>query len=708
MSSIFPRFSVIIYFHYNRVYTRLIDDCRGRVDQFPDFFCRTAEAPGCQHHLLPVAEFFSEGLWDTLPPAWQEVLCSLSAPQIADLLLDSTPKGGRSYASVWPLSLLAFRETAHALAFPRMPCRQAAGCGRPAEFQQNPCQSSLLTHIFRKHVKPKKQHEIRRLGALVKRLSDLTDCRKVVDVGSGQGHLTRFLSFGLGLSVIGMEADPALVSMAAKFDRQLLCTLQKETQRKNGGAHVSLLPTGPLPSHVTGWVNPRASWKEFTKLLQRAEGQGVQAGTPGNRKRREDGLPHADQEPLPVCQPLSPETPPGCQDCAWGKGNCTPLRSEPQNCCEGLNFKPVPEDIDPGKTWDVAGVHPECSQNQAREDAEFCPSPKPSRTNCNPDQNPSQLTASPDQTCPARFPCCASSKSLCLDHAGAPVAENGPEAGGFILTGLHACGDLSSALLRHFANCPDVVGITSVACCYMKLSTADNPTPPGVLPPPSPTLGGGATLKGEGPSCGYPMSCYVKALPGHQLSYKAREGACHALEDYAQRLRSESGLLKTHCYRAVLETVIRRVEPRLRRPGIQTIKKAHELPFAEYARLGLRRVGLPADPPLDSASLDAMLSQQGKVVAYFSLALLLAPVVETLVLLDRILYLQERGLKSQLIPLFDPHFSPRNLVLLAVKPAGSGGHRARRDGRDVPRGAAVCHPGAVLGTRPPEGSRLLE
>lgn len=38
-----------------------------------------------------------------------------------------------------------------------------------------------------------------------------------------------------------------------------------------------------------------------------------------------------------------------------------------------------------------------------------------------------------------------------------------------------------------------------------------------------------------------------------------------------------------------------------------------------------------------------MLKQQGRVVVYFSLSLLLAPVVETLVLLDRMVYLQENG-----------------------------------------------------------------
>lgn len=44
--------------------------------------------------------------------------------------------------------------------------------------------------------------------------------------------MTRFLSFGLGLSVTGIEADPTLVSMASKYDGQLLWTLEKERQRK--------------------------------------------------------------------------------------------------------------------------------------------------------------------------------------------------------------------------------------------------------------------------------------------------------------------------------------------------------------------------------------------------------------------------------------------------------------------------------------------
>uniref|UniRef100_A0AAV2MF64 Uncharacterized protein n=1 Tax=Knipowitschia caucasica TaxID=637954 RepID=A0AAV2MF64_KNICA len=151
------------------------------------------------------------------------------------------------------------------------------------------------------------------------------------------------------------------------------------------------------------------------------------------------------------------------------------------------------------------------------------------------------------------------------------------------------------------------------------------------------------------------------------LSYKAREGSCHALEDYLRRLREDSALLKTHCYRAALENFIRDARPELRRAGIQTVKKSHLLPFTEYARLGLPRVGLPEDLALDPERVEAMLRLQGRVVVFYSLALLLAPVVESLVLLDRILFLQENGVSSRLVPLFDPNFSPRNFVLVALK-----------------------------------------
>uniref|UniRef100_A0A671EZJ5 Methyltransferase like 25B n=1 Tax=Rhinolophus ferrumequinum TaxID=59479 RepID=A0A671EZJ5_RHIFE len=84
------------------------------------------------------------------------------------------------------------------------------GFQTPSEFLENPSQSSRLTAPFRKHVRPKKQHEIRRLG---------------------EGHLSRFMSLGLGLKVKSIEGDQRLVGRAQHLDRELLQTLEKGDQR---------------------------------------------------------------------------------------------------------------------------------------------------------------------------------------------------------------------------------------------------------------------------------------------------------------------------------------------------------------------------------------------------------------------------------------------------------------------------------------------
>lgn len=518
-----------------------------------------------------IIEFFSENLWHTLPISWQPALQELSYQQIADLLLDAK-NGDRRYPSVWPLTLLAFRSTAHALAFPR-DCRPKRRSEMPEEFAENRHQSSLLHHIFRKHVKPKKQHEICKLGMLVKKLCGQTGCNQVVDVGSGQGHLTRYLSYGLGLKVTTVEADVALVKMASKFDRELEWTLEKE-QKKSGS---SLLPEShSAPCHLAGWVNSRAPWEAFIKQLKPLDGV------------------HEDDA-------LTPDRP-----------SCKKLRASKHLRCpdavhKSLHLKIQPQDF--GEEWSADTC---CSRVRPQENVQY-------------------------------------------EH---------PD---FVLTGLHACGDLSATLLRHFVHCPHVRAITSVACCYMKITTRENPNPPGLVRCPN-TPSPDQELPPS--QFGYPMSSWVQGLPEHQLSYVARERACHAIEDYTQRLRDQSEQLKSHCYRAMLEVFIKDTRPDMCRRGIQTIKKSHLLPFTEYARLGLARVGLPPDLPLDPARVEALLEQQGRVVVYFSLSLLLAPAVETLVLLDRMIYLQENGVDSKLVPLFDPNISPRNFVLVALKASG--------------------------------------
>ncbi|XP_059530267.1 methyltransferase-like protein 25B isoform X8 [Myotis daubentonii] len=208
-----------------------------------------------------IIEFFTDNLWGTLPCSWQEALDGLNPPQLATQLLGMPGEGEVvRYRSVWPLTLLALKSTACALAFTRTPKFQA-----PSEFRKNPSQSSRLKAPFRKHVRPKKQHEIRRLGELVKKLSDLTGCTQVVDVGSGQGHLSRFMSLGLGLKVKSIEGDQRLVERAQHLDQELLQTLGKEEKRN---PQVVQMHSHRSPHHVARWVDPRTLCEEVLLPLE--------------------------------------------------------------------------------------------------------------------------------------------------------------------------------------------------------------------------------------------------------------------------------------------------------------------------------------------------------------------------------------------------------------------------------------------------------
>ncbi len=64
-----------------------------------------------------------------------------------------------------------------------------------------------LGHIFRKHLKPKKQHEVARMGQVVEVAAKMSSSsggkrtNRVVDVGAGAGHLSRLLAHRKGFRV---------------------------------------------------------------------------------------------------------------------------------------------------------------------------------------------------------------------------------------------------------------------------------------------------------------------------------------------------------------------------------------------------------------------------------------------------------------------------------------------------------------------------
>jgi len=135
---------------------------------------------------------------------------------------------------------------------------------------------------------------------------------------------------------------------------------------------------------------------------------------------------------------------------------------------------------------------------------------------------------------------------------------------------------------------------------------------------------------------------------------------------------SECNKLKVHCYRALLEYLLIRRNSRYRHTILKSVPKSHLLPFPEYAKratVNLVSEGMEAftDDELDNADVNHLLSHWWKVVLFYTIRLSFAPVIETVILLDRSLFLLESGSENVMFPLFDPIQSPRNQVIVAVK-----------------------------------------
>jgi len=447
-----------------------------------------------------VLDFFIDSHWKHLPSSYKDVLTNITPNELADWLDHKTePK----YKEPWPLSLLALKQAIKHLSLIRDPVENLSTVQsflqvplpastwefEPEILSESGGQHASLKHVFRKHVKPKKQYEMCRLAKLVSNISNTLEIDKVLDIGSGAGHLSRYLCYNNKLQVACVDGNDKLTNSAKKFDEQLQFTVDK--MMKRGDTSLDL-PRAPV--HVTAHIAPDMDLGSFHQILR-----------------------------------------------------------------------------------DKFSIN-----------------------------NPDQLK--------------------------------------YGILGLHTCGDLGPVLLRMFTQDSDAVMVNSVGCCYMKIKE------------------------------NFPMSSYVGSQSWHKLTYTSTELACHALEMYTDRLRTEQeDKLKVHCYRAMLEKLLVDKNKDLRHCILKTVTRAHEMSFTEYVNKATTNLVLNGsleaftDEELSDPKISAQLELWWEVVTFYTLRLAMAPVIETVILLDRCLFLYENNLDSLMIPLFDPLLSPRNQVILAVK-----------------------------------------
>ncbi|XP_027171260.1 protein RRNAD1 isoform X2 [Coffea eugenioides] len=298
-----------------------------------------------------------------------------------------------------------------------------------------------------------------------------------------------------------------------------------------------------------------------------------------------------------------------------------------------------------------------------------------------------------------------------------------------ILAGLHACGDLSVTMLRTFLESDQVKSVISIGCCYNLLSEDDSDKASSVCGFPMSKgvkftgFALGRSARDLACQSAERWKCLGEFAGLHNFELHAFRAAFQmVLSQYYPKLLMESPslgrqgkALRRQQHQKILESNLSYEEPKFFSASSSTniSKEGSRFAFAciesrdtekkgsccdidglscesfgessmneetssfdrfslflEFCHSGLNRLGLHY---LSDKELHKVWEETEPfsvlIGPYWSLRAALGPVLETIILLDRLLFLQEQGsiVEAVMLPIFDPVLSPRNVALIAKK-----------------------------------------
>ncbi|KAI8343395.1 methyltransferase domain-containing protein [Chlamydoabsidia padenii] len=218
--------------------------------------------------------------------------------------------------------------------------------------------------------------------------------------------------------------------------------------------------------------------------------------------------------------------------------------------------------------------------------------------------------------------------------------------GHWIVCGLHTCGDLATSIFRLFANSDQIKWAVNVGCCYHFLSE-------------------------QGLQPGFPMGDWLKGKD-YQLGNSARVLACQSPSKWTDPVIGQQSF-NQYFYRAVLLHTIVDKGLSEKAPPIGMVKRKKS--YIQYFQTAMKRLDYAPEAisEMEAETYHQMYKDQQvdkQIIVLWTLRVLLAPVLESLILVDRWLYLKsltDNGGAVQMWPLFDPMASPRNMCIVVSK-----------------------------------------
>ncbi|XP_035194179.1 methyltransferase-like protein 25 isoform X1 [Oxyura jamaicensis] len=455
----------------------------------------------------------------------------------------------------------------------------------------------------------KKSHEVQVMSELVDKIANYCGIKQVIDVGSGKGYLSSFLSMQYNLKVYGIDSSNTNTNGAHERNRKL---------KKHWRAYQSRARANP---------ESRRSEKANDSPVQNE----IKCKAVNERTLNNSCLQSQDQRTTQdlvgscvFTEIATSETSKQTEIDLVAQAQC----NESELSEEALAFL----DVLPADAVEISSSR--CNSGELREEE------KAQRKMAS-----IKAKASKSSESNLYFPLTS------YITAETELRDIIADLENCIMVGLHTCGDLAANTLRIFTAKPEIKAVCSVGCCYHLLSEQYE----------------------NQEDCteevwGFPMCQYLKDK-GWCCGRNARMSACLALERIAvgQMLPTDSLF-----YRAVLQVIIEEIYgvTKSERHVGKIFSKSSS--FLDYVRKSLKKLELDDSKLPDSCIMDyyeKYKHRMNELEAFNMLKVVLAPCIEVLILLDRLCYLKEQDniAWSGLVKLFDPVKSPRCYAVIALK-----------------------------------------
>ncbi|KAI5792971.1 methyltransferase domain-containing protein [Pyronema domesticum] len=240
-----------------------------------------------------------------------------------------------------------------------------------------------------------------------------------------------------------------------------------------------------------------------------------------------------------------------------------------------------------------------------------------------------------------------------------------------LLTSLHSCGNLVHHALTAFRTTPAVRAVALIGCCYNLLTEKSGATfKPPFLRAPHPRLI--TTATSDDPK-GFPIS---SKLTEHRISFNitARSMACQAPSNWTETSSAEFFL--RHYYRALLQRLLIDkgviaadcLEPLI----IGSLPKQCYVSFYDYAVAALGKMKMLDQVEFSKEEAEEYVirfeTRRQELEVVWSLMAFSAGVVESVIVVDRWMYLREMGCKKAWVEAaFEHSESPRNFVVVGLR-----------------------------------------